>query len=476
MMRSPLQVLFLLLPALLAEAGALRASEKQDAARPNVLFLFADDQRADTIAALGNTHIRTPNLDRLVRSGVSFQRAYMMGGLQAATCVPSRAMLLSGKSLFHIDEKLLRDATWPAAFGRAGYTTFLTGKWHNGPESIPSSFQIARSVFLGGMTDPMRAKLCDLANGKLTAPRTSSRHACEIFADEAIRFLREHKHGPFFCYVPFDAPHDPHIVPPNFPIRYSADQIPTPANFLGQHPFDNGEMTVRDEELLPWPRPEASVRALLADYYRYISYLDSQIGRILDALRDSPHAENTIVVFSADSGVARGSHGLIGKQNLYEHSIRVPLIISGPGIASGKSTAALCYLFDVLPTLGSLCGVKGPSTSEGHDLSAVLREPASPGRAQLCFAYKSVQRALGNERWKLIRYPLVDQTQLFDLEADPSEKINLALKPEYAQKVADLTDRLKQEMEASGDVAPLVVPAPGPAKWAPPAKIRSRER
>src|SRR3954447_183851 len=102
------------------------------AAQPNVLFLFADDMRADTIAALGNPIIQTPNLDRLVRSGVSFRRAYMQGGFNGATCVPSRAMLLSGQNLFHIDEKLLRAETWPEAFHRAGYTTFVSGKWHNG--------------------------------------------------------------------------------------------------------------------------------------------------------------------------------------------------------------------------------------------------------------------------------------------------------------------------------------------------------
>ena len=148
----------------------MRAAE-----RSNVLFLFADDQRADTIAALGNPVIQTPNLDRLVKRGVAFDRAYMQGGLQGATCVPSRAMLLSGRTLFRIDEKLKRDPTWPAAFGRAGYTTFMSGKWHNGPDSIPASFQIARSVFAGGMTNPMQAKLSDMVDGKLGNARTGTR-------------------------------------------------------------------------------------------------------------------------------------------------------------------------------------------------------------------------------------------------------------------------------------------------------------
>ncbi len=443
---------------------------REQPSRPNVLFLFADDQRADTIAALGNPIIKTPNLDRLAKRGLAFDCAYMQGGFHGATCVPSRAMLLSGESLFRIDEKLLRDETWPAAYGQAGYTTFMAGKWHNGPASIPASFQMARSVFAGGMTNPMKAPLSNLVDGKLTRPAIAPQHACAVFADEAIRFLKEPRDGPFFCYVAFDAPHDPHIVPDDFPVRYDAARMPLPPNFLPQHPWDNGEMTVRDEQLLPWPRPPEKVKEMNAEYYRYISYLDSQIGRILDALDASPYAGNTIVVFSADSGVARGSHGLIGKQNLYEHSVRVPLLIAGPGIPAGKRTEAFCYLFDVLPTLGKRCGVPAPRTSQGIDLTATLGDPAKPARPSLLFAYRDVQRAVREGRWKLIRYPQVDRTQLFDLETDPYETTNLADRPEQAARVAALTELLEKEQKQFGDKAPLKVANPKPAAWTPPVK------
>jgi arylsulfatase A-like enzyme len=437
--------------------------------KPNILFLFADDQRADTIAALGNGVIKTPGLDRLVHSGMAFDRAYMQGGFNGATCVPSRAMLLSGRNLFHVDEKL-RDQTWPEAFAKAGYTTFVSGKWHNGDASLARSFQIARSMFTGGMTDPMQAKLRDVTDGKVGEAKLSPKHACEAFADEAIRFLQEHNGGPFFAYVPFDAPHDPHIVPPGFPINYDAAKIPLPPNFLPQHPWDNGEMTIRDEQLLPWPRPQAQVREMIAEYYRYISYLDSQIGRVLDALAASPFAKNTIVVFAADSGVARGSHGLIGKQNVYEHSMRMPLIISGPGIPAGRRTDAMCYLFDVLPTLGKLCGVSGPKASDGIAFTDALSDPAKPARSTMVFAYKNVQRAVSDTRWKLIRYPQVDRTQLFDLQSDPQETTNIADKPEHADKVAELTALLEKELRQSGDTAPLKIANPKPAEWTPPSK------
>jgi arylsulfatase A-like enzyme len=278
---------------------------------------------------------------------------------------------------------------------------------------------------------------------------------CAAFADEVIRFLKEPREtGPFFCYVPFDAPHDPHLVPPDFPVTYDPAKIPLPPNFLPQHPFDNGEMSVRDEKLLPTPRPPEGVRKMNAEYYRYITFLDVQIGRILDALETSPYSTNTIVVFSADSGVARGSHGLIGKQNLYEYdSVRVPLIMAGPGIPAGQTTDAMCYLYDVLPTLGARCRVPAPPKSEGLELNAVLRGGAG-SRESLVFAYRGVQRAIATLEWKLIRYPKVNQVQLYNLRDDPYEIHNLADKPEYAARVAELSARLTKELTAAGDKQP----------------------
>lgn len=218
--------------SLLAALFLLPSLQCSEPARPNILFLFADDQRADTIAALGNRHIKTPHLDRLVQRGISFDQAYMQGGMHGATCIPSRAMLLSGRSLFHIDERLKQHPTWPHAFGQAGYTTFITGKWHNNADSIPFSFQKARSIFAGGMTNPLQAKLIQMEQGKMTPPQLAPKHACEVFADEAIRFISQHQGSPFLCYVPFDAPHDPHIVPDDFPVHYDPANQPVPANFL----------------------------------------------------------------------------------------------------------------------------------------------------------------------------------------------------------------------------------------------------
>jgi arylsulfatase A-like enzyme len=438
------------------------------AERPNILFFFADDQRADTIHALGNPVVKTPNLDKLAKRGLAFDRAYMQGGQNAATCIPSRAMLLSGQNLFSIDERLLRDECWPEAYGKAGYTTFISGKWHQSPASLLRNFKIARSIFVGGMTDPLKAKLSTVHEGVLQPAQRAEKHACEVFADEAVRFIKEHKEGSFFCYVPFDAPHDPHIVPAGFKPVTRAEEITLPKNFLKQHPWDNGEMLIRDERLLPWPRSEEAVKTMIAEYYTYITHLDAQIGRVMDALESSPFAKNTIVVFAADSGVARGSHGLIGKQNCYEHSMCVPLIIAGPGIVGDKRTEALCYLFDVLPTLGALCGVTAPPKSQGKVFSDVLKEPTRSFRSEILLAYKQTQRAWMDSQWKLIRYPVINKTQLFDLKNDPLETQDLAEEPSQQSRVAALSENMKKAMALSGDTAPFTAEKTIPALWSPP--------
>ena len=457
-----------LLVAFLAAVVSLTA-----APATNVVFIFADDQRADTIASLGNPVIKTPNLDRLVKRGVAFTRAYMQGGNGGATCVPSRAMLLSGRSLAQIDEKLLKHETWPHAFGEAGYATFAAGKWHNGPPSIPKSFQQARALFVGGMANPLKAPTSDmLPTGKLTAAKISPKHLCEEATDETLAFLKSQDgKKPFFSYLAFDGPHDPHIVPDDFPVNYDVASIPLPLNFLPQHPFDNGEMVVRDEQLLKWPRPEADVKQMLSEYYRYISFLDVQVGRILDAVDASPFAANTIIVYAADSGVARGSHGLIGKQNLYEHSMRVPLIVTGPGIAADRRSDAMCYLFDVMPTLGKLCSVAAPKDSQGHEFSEVLRDPSKPARPFLMFGYKTFQKALNDGRWKLIRYPHVDRTQLFDLQADPFETKDLSGEPAHAERIKAMLAKLGTEMKADGDNDLLTAEKIVPAEWKAPTKV-----
>lgn len=460
--------------AILALWFALAATTLAATNRPNILFLFSDDQRADTIHALGNPHIVTPNLDRLAADGVAFTRAYIMGGLQGAVCVPSRAMLLTSRGLFRVNEQFGPQPTWPEQFAKAGYRTFVTGKWHNGERTAPRLFAKGKNVFFGGMSAMHGAPLRDFAGGQPPGPpRTNALHDTEVFADTAIEFLRAQTgEPPFLCYVAFKSPHDPRTATPAWHAHYRTSPPPLPPDYLPQHPFDNGEMTVRDEKLLPWPRTPEAVRGELADYYACVSHLDEQIGRIFAVLRETGLATNTLIVFAGDNGLAIGGHGLLGKQNLYEHSMRVPLLLAGPGLPTDRRIGALCYLQDVFPTLAELAAVPLLPDTDGLSLLPVIRGRQEELRPAIFTAYREVQRAVRTDRWKLIRYPRVDVTQLFDLRADPWETNNLAATPAQAAQVEVLLALLRSQQALAGDPLPLSVENSRPAAWTPPGGAR----
>jgi arylsulfatase A-like enzyme len=464
-------------------AGFLAASITSAAERPNILFVFSDDQRADTIAALGNQHIRTPNLDRLVKEGTVLKRAYCMGAMGDAVCVASRAMLLTGRTLFRIRPDLRDQPTWPEQFAAAGYTTFISGKWHNGPASLTRAFDQGKAVFLGGMGDPYALPLGDIEDHKAVYKGLSRRHSVEIFTDCAVDFIKHQpKEKPFLAYVAFNLPHDPRVAPAEYHKRYNADRPPLPANYLPEHPFNNGFMVGRDEELASWPRTPDLVRQHLADYYSAVEFVDAQLGRLLEALRQSGQYERTIIVFTSDHGLAIGSHGLFGKQNLYEHSMRPPLIFVGPGIPSGKSTDALCYLLDIFPTLGELAGVEAPRGNEGKSLRAVIAGKAEKHRESIFTAFIDVQRAVTDGRWKLIAYPHVNKMQLFDLAADPNEMHDVAAEPANRQTLTRLKTLLETSQTAAGDKQPLTSDKPLPLEFkfpegnaVSPQKVRTRK-
>jgi len=427
--------------------------------KPNILFLFADDQQADTIAALGNPGIQTPNLDRLAASGVVFRNNYCFGGNSGAVCMPSRAMLMSGKTWFHIDTVSLKGTMlFPELLQKHGYVTFGTGKWHNGQASWLRAFQRGRNIFFGGMSDHTKVPVRDLGlDGKLTEQRTGEKFSSELFADAAIRFLKSQDGTrPFLAYVAFTAPHDPRMPPIPFREMYYRDLPPLPASFLPQHPFDNGMMKGgRDENLAPWPRTEAVIRDQLAEYYGAITHLDGQIGRILDVLQEIGEADNTIIIYAADQGLALGSHGLLGKQSVYEHSMRCPLIFTGPGIPPGRSTQAFTYLLDVFPTLCDMVGIPAPSDLEGESLRPLWEGKKPRVRDSVFLPFLDIQRAVRDERWKLICYPKISYMQLFDLQNDPYEKTNLIDRPEYADRVQRLLKLMKQWQAKVGDTLEL---------------------
>lgn len=430
--------------------------------QPNILFLFSDDQRPDTISACGNPYIKTPNLDRLVQQGFSFPHAYCMGSTQGAVCLPSRAMLNSGRTLYRVPGNLEGVKILPEVLRETGYTTFGTGKWHNERESFARGFSKGISIFFGGMWNHLKVPLVDLKpDGTYTEKRTGDKFSSEIFADAAIDFLKNHpKDKPFYAYVAFTAPHDPRMPPQEYLDMYYAAKPPLPKNFMPQHPFDNGWMTGRDESLAPWPRTPEIIRDQLAEYYGMISHMDAQIGRVLAALKETGQAEDTIIIFSSDQGLAMGGHGLLGKQNLYEQSMGMPLVFCGEGIPRGKSSDALVYLYDVFPTICNLAGAPVPEKVEGKSLIPIWQGKQASIRDSLFTTYENGQRAVRDARWKLIRYPQINKTQLFDLQNDPYEMSNLADRLEQDARVKKMMALLEQWQKQTDDKQPLTSAQP----------------
>jgi len=423
-----------------ALAGDLQDGEQQ---RPNVIFFFTDDQRADTIAALGNPVIKTPNLDALVHRGFVFHNAYCMGSTMPAVCNPSRHMMLSGMSLFRY-QRQRRENTFGDVMRKAGYVTYHQSKRGNTAVEYHKAFEYSSY----------------LNDGR---ERTSGHHGRTV-ADDAIRFLTHtwQREQPLFMYLGFAGPHDPRVADERWMKLYSRAELPLPSNYRPFHPIDNGELLIRDELLAPWPRTEEVVRKHLHDYYGCISSIDHHIGRVIETVADLDELDNTIIVFSSDHGLALGSHGLFGKQSVYQHSMNSPLIFAGPGIAQGRSDA-LAYLFDIFPTVVDLVGGEIPGGLDGQSLAPVLHGKTETARKRIFLAYRNVQRALRSGDWKLIRYPQIGVSQLFHLAEDPHETNDLSDSPEHQHRLADMRMLLEQQQQKWGDQQPLEVKQPKPA-------------
>ena len=454
---------FLSLPVALWVLSVVVLPSSVLAARPNILFLFADDQRRDTIAAYGNEFIETPHLDALASRGYSFRQNYCMGSIHGAVCQPSRAMLMSGRTLYRVPMNLEGVKTLPELLRDNGYTTFGTGKWHNQAPSFLRSFELGTAAFMGGMSDHTKVPISDIApdGSTLINRREGEKFSSELFADSIVSFLENQQHDkPFFAYAAFTAPHDPRQPPAEYREKYYRNPPPLPPNFMPQHPFHNGWMVGRDENLAAWPRTSVVVQEQLCEYYGLISHLDSQVGRILDVLTETGLAENTLIVYAADHGLAVGSHGLLGKQSLYEHSMGCPLIIAGQGIPAGKSSQALTYLYDLYPTICDLVGIDPPESVEGTSLKPVWQGEVDRVRETLFTTYEDMMRAVRDDRWKLIRYPKINYTQLFDLQNDPHELTNLAGEPDQANRVAVMMQRLAEWQQKTDDTQPLTSDKP----------------
>ena len=419
--------------------------------RPNVLFMIADDHRWDAIRGMGDPTVQTPTMDSLMARGTTFRQTHIMGSLVGAVCVPSRAAVLTSANLFRsggnqINREL---AVWPQVMREAGYHTFFSGKWHNDRQTFTDSFDDGAKIFFGGMSDQYKVPVFDFdPTGKYSndARYIGEKFSTELFTDSAVQFIENYSEtDPFFLYLSFTSPHDPRTAPGEYATMYPPADIPVPENFLPEHPFDNGEMRIRDEVLAPFPRTPEIVQQHIADYYGMITHMDAEMGRVLSTLEATGHLDNTIIIYTADHGLAVGQHGLLGKQNLYDHSIHVPSIFAGPGIPEGETVDALTYLYDVFPTVCDLTDVACPDTTEGCNLVPLMKGHVERVRPTVFAAYRDIHRAITDGRWKLIRYYVSEETgagtdciQFFDLEQDPWETTNLADLPEHADRIQSL--------------------------------------
>lgn len=419
-------------------------------ARPNVVLVFMDDM---THWALRSSQVLTPNLDRLRARGATFTHAFNQGSMNEAVCLPARQMLLSGLTLFHADRRFLDVPRLGRTLTEAGYDTFFTGKWHNEPEALEADYAAVgpwggamfESTPVGGQAylRPSAGNTWDPVDPRwgghwFTLPDGTVQHSSEAWTDAAVGFLERPRDRPFFLHLAYHAPHDPRQAPAEYLALYRESEIEVPPNFLPVHPFDNGELTVRDEWLAPTPRTPEAVRLHRHEYFAILSHVDAQLGRLLDAV----DLTDTLVVFSGDHGLALGEHGLLGKQNPYDHSIRVPLILAGPGVPEGVAHDELVYSGSIYPTICELLGIAVPGHVEFASLAGLLAGDGDQLDA-IYGAYKEYQRLVRTRRHKLVEYPGTDHHQLFDLESDPWELINRFNDQELAAVRAELTARLR---------------------------------
>lgn len=345
--------------------------------------------------------------------------------------------------------------TLPELLSESGYDTFFTGKWHNDRTSFLRSFQQAKQIFHGGMCAHEAVPLIGdrAAFERGDSPVIGSGFSTEIFCETMADYLRNRsKDAPFFAWLSLTSPHDPRTPPKSFREQYDASEMPLPAAFCAEPKFDNGELDIRDERLAPKPLQEDTVREQLAEYYGMITHQDDQIGQVLKTLDESGEADNTVIVYIGDHGLSLSNHGLLGKQNLYEHSTRVPLIMAGPGVPSGRDSVGLNYSYDVFATLLELAGVASPTGMESRSLVPQFADGSST-RAEVVSLYKDCQRMLKTDRWKLIEYRVGEtrRTELFDLQADPDELDDVASAPENESLVHSLRERLVAWQQSNGD-------------------------
>jgi arylsulfatase A-like enzyme len=454
--------------------------------KPNIIFLFADDL---SFSSLNNekNNLHVPNIEDLSKRGSSFTHAYNMGGWNGAICVASRAMLISGRYLWnaysfedHQEDLVDRREMWSQIMQDAGYRTYMTGKWHikTEPQEIfdtvvhprpgmpPDGWKNNNYVKLYNSTSDIQQYFSALPlgyNRPLSTNDTTwlpwdkeqggfwsgGKHWSEVVADDALGFIEQAKNDqqPFFMYLAFNAPHDPRQAPKDFVDLYPVDQVEIPEAYMPEYPFKDVmgcDPSLRDEALAPFPRTEYAVKVHMQEYHAIISHMDQQIGRIIQALKESGQMDNTYIIFSADHGLSVGNHGLLGKQNMYDHSIRVPLIIAGPNVPENKKYSQDVYLQDIMPSTLELAGVEKPDFVDFNSFMPIVREEKADSYYPAIYGcyQQNLQRMIRTDEHKLILYPQGKVIRLFNMKNDPMELKDIAGDPGSEEIISSLFKQL----------------------------------
>ncbi|MDB4297761.1 sulfatase-like hydrolase/transferase [Flavobacteriaceae bacterium] len=470
------------------------AQEKQ----PNILFLFVDDLAYDCVASHGNKQVKTPNIDRLTKQSTHFTHAYNAGSWSGAVCLASRTQMMSGQKIWHaaalsmgiknntnpavlaaapnakkVKLQQLAEAKlfWPQILEKEGYETYYAGKWHVGGESMAKATWNHTKNIRSGMPKQLKSRYnrtfvkgeksswspTDKANGGYWQ---GGQHWSEVLRDDAFEFLDSSKKSdkPFLMTIAFNAPHDPKQAPQEFQDMYPYDNIEVPENFLPEYPHDNGAIKIRDERLAPFPRTPYSIQVNRSEYYALITHLDLQIGKVLNRLEETGQADNTYIFFTADHGLAVGHHGLTGKQNMYDHSVRVPWLISGPGIPKGKKVDTPIYLQDVMATSIDVAGIKKPTHVEFNSVLPLIKGDTKNANKAVYSSYYNHQRMVRTDEFKYIIYPLIGVELLYNIKKDPLEIKDLASDKSCSKDLKIMRSLLASKMKEFSDPLDLKNP------------------
>jgi arylsulfatase A-like enzyme len=456
---------------------AALASAAEPDARPNVLFILCDDLRPDAVGCYGSAHVKTPRIDSLAAEGVRFANAFCTTSL----CSPSRASILTGLYAHahgvrgNFTELPAAIPHWPGRLREQGYATAYFGKWHMGEDNDAS-----RPGFDWFVSHKGQGKYFDTEwniNGERR--EVVPGYYTNVVTDFCLDWLERRPDGtPWAVCLGHKAPHSFYVPEPKHANAFDDVRVPYPPSAFrldGKPDWIRQRLTTWHgiygplfewRKSFPDMRPEAVVdfENMVHAYWGTVLSVDDSVGRLVDFLRATGQLDRTLIVFIGDNGLLQGEHGMVDKRTMHEPSIRVPLVARGPGLPQGKVERQQVLVEDVAPSILDLCGSPPIEKTDGRSWRTLVNTGDPGWRTDWLYEYDYEKqfpytpniRGIRTDRWKFMRYPHGDDSpdrhrpELYDLENDPEELVNLAADPAHAATRADLERRLAALLEAHG--------------------------